>query len=481
MKILKLMNKKIFFTLLASACLTCSLDARDIKGSVKDSDGKPVEGVVVSDGVSVTLSDKKGKFTLDAAPDSKHVFISTPSGYISSATQGEGSFYQLLEEGRKKYDFTLTVNPKDDTRHRVMVIADPQISDADEFPQLRENVKTIIEEANETPEDVYTFGLCLGDIVGWNHALYPEYNEIMSAAGIDWRNVIGNHDMTNYGRSFETSTSDYEKMFGPAYYSFNVGDVHYIVLNDNFFVGKDWYYIGYLPEDQLKWMEKDLAFVPKDKKVVACLHIPTTLREWDRSGYNFNYNQIADIMCNKKAVYDILEPYQNSLILSGHIHTGNNEIISDNLMEHNITSLGGAWYCGPICIDGSPAGFKVYDFNGTDVEWRFRGSNEAKDHQIKVYANNPVYPGEVVVNVFDYDPEWKVEYFEDGVKVCDMSRFEGKDPLAMELYKDPSSLKRGWVCAILTQNLLRAPMGENASEREVRVTDRFGRVFSEKF
>lgn len=346
-------------------------------------------------------------------------------------------------------------NPRDDSRHNLVVIADPQISDADEFPLLRHNAAALKNSYDKISTQAYTFGLCLGDIVGWNHSLYPEYNSIMDSTGIEWRNVMGNHDMTNYGRYFEGSTRDYEKMYGPSYYSFNVGKVHYIVLNDNFYVGKD-------------------------KKVVVSLHIPTTLREWDRTGYNFNFSHIADVMCNRKAVYDILAPY-DALILSGHTHTGNNEIIAENLMEHNVTSLGGAWWCGPVCVDGGPAGYKIYNFDGADVKWRFTGCDTGENCQMKVYWDAESFPGEVVANVWDYDPQWKVEYFEDGVKVCDMKRFEGKDPYASEVYRDPSSLKRGWVCAVLTQNLFRAPMSGDAKSREVRVTDRFGNVFSEAF
>ena len=346
-------------------------------------------------------------------------------------------------------------NPRDDSRHNLVVIADPQISDADEFPLLRHNAAALKNSYDKISTQAYTFGLCLGDIVGWNHSLYQEYNSIMDSTGIEWRNVMGNHDMTNYGRYFEGSTRDYEKMYGPSYYSFNVGKVHYIVLNDNFYVGKD-------------------------KKVVVSLHIPTTLREWDRTGYNFNFSHIADVMCNRKAVYDILAPY-DALILSGHTHTGNNEIIAENLMEHNVTSLGGAWWCGPVCVDRGPAGYKIYNFDGADVKWRFTGCDTGENCQMKVYWDAESFPGEVVANVWDYDPQWKVEYFEDGVKVCDMKRFEGKDPYASEVYRDPSSLKRGWVCAVLTQNLFRAPMSGDAKSREVRVTDHFGNVFSEAF
>lgn len=474
---MKAFDRIISIAMAASALFaSAELDAMVVKGRVTCA-GKGVSDVVVSDGVSVSRTDAKGRYSLDVAPNSRFVFVSTPSGHISSTMGGDNCFWQMVEDGKRNYDFTILRNPVDDNRHSIVVLADPQISDADEFLGLREHVKTITSTVQGLSGS-HVFGICLGDIVGWNHALYPEYNEIMSATGLEFRNVIGNHDMTNYGRSFETSTSDFERMYGPTYYSYNVGKVHHIVLNDNFFVGKDWYYIGYLPEAQISWMEKDLACIDEDTKVVVSIHIPTTLREWDRTGYNFDYSKIADLLCNKKALYDILEPY-DALILSGHMHMGDNEIISPKLMEHNITSLGGAWWCGSVCIDGSPAGFKLYTFDGTDVSWRFVGCGVPEDCQMKVYANNPVYPGEVVVNVFDYDTMWRVEYFEDGVKVCDMERFDGTDPLAMELYKDPASLKRTWVCALPTGNLLRAKISAEAKTAEVRVTDRFGRKYSE--
>ena len=88
------------------------------------------------------------------------------------------------------------------------------------------------------------------------------------------------------------------------------------------------------------------------------------------------------------------------------------------------------------------------------------------------------YPGQVVANIWDFDPLWKVEYFEDGVKVCDMERFKAQDPLAKELYKDPSSLKRTWVYAAPTENMFKAPVSDGAKSLEVRVTDRFGRVYT---
>jgi len=465
--------KKIIICFLTIAA-AWSAEAKDIKGTVKDTEGKGIAGVVVSDGLNTVLTDSKGRFRMDADQDSRFVFISTPSGYVSSTLDGPTLFYKEISDDVRKYDFFVSKNPKDDTNHNIIVIADPQISERNELPDLQKHSDDITAFVKGMDGD-YTFGLCLGDIVGWDHTIYPEYNEIMSGAGIDYRYVIGNHDMTNYGRSFETSMRNYEDMYGPAWYSFNVGDVHYVVLNDNFYVGRDYFYIGYLDERQLSWLEKDLSYVPEGSRVVVSMHIPTTLDKSDRDA--FQYGVIGDNLCNKPALYAMLEPYQ-TLILSGHMHTADYEQISGNITEINIAGLCGAWWCGEVCIDGSPAGYKVFDMNGSDAEWIYKGSGHPLDYQMKVYVNEPDYPGQIVANVWDYDPSWKVEYFEDGVKVCDMERFKAQDPLAKELYKDPSSLKRTWVYAAPTENMFKAAISQGAKKLEVRVTDRFGRVYS---
>ena len=227
--------KRIVLMALATLFSYMQLDAMEINGTVKSLDGKALPGVVVSDGLNTAVTDSKGRFTIDADKSSRYIFISTPSGYISSTLEGEMLYYKEIKGNVESYDFIVQKNSADDTNHNLIVIADPQISDADEFPALLEHAKSMGEYIKKMDSD-YTFGLCLGDIVGWNHALYPQYNEVMSHTGIEFRNVMGNHDMTNYGRAHETSMRDYEKMYGPAWYSFNVGKVHYIVINNNFYL-----------------------------------------------------------------------------------------------------------------------------------------------------------------------------------------------------------------------------------------------------
>ena len=229
------MKKTIFISMLAMiAAAGINADARSIRGSVKDTEGKGIAGVVVSDGLNTVQTDAKGTFSMEADQDSRFVFISTPSGYVSSTLEGRNLFYKEIKPKTKEYDFVIEKNAKDDTNHNVIVIADPQISERDELPELQKHSDDITSFVKQMDGD-YTFGICLGDIVGWDHSIYPEYNKIMDDAGIDYRYVIGNHDMTNYGRSHETSMTDYQNMYGPAWYSFNVGKVHYVVLNDNFF------------------------------------------------------------------------------------------------------------------------------------------------------------------------------------------------------------------------------------------------------
>ncbi len=470
--------KFIFTILLAALCIEAS--AVEIKGTVKDSEGCAIAGVVVSDGLNTVVTDAKGRFEMSADKDSRFIFISTPTGYISSTLTGGSSigseyiFYKEIRKKVKSYDFMVMENPVDDRNHNIIAIADPQISERAELPDLEKHSDDIASFV-KTMDGDYTFGLCLGDIVGWDHSIYPQYNRIMGKAGIEYRHVMGNHDMTNYGRSHETSMKNYEDMYGPAWYSFNVGDVHYVVLNDNFFIGRDWYYIGYLDERQLSWLENDLSYIPEGSRVVVSLHIPTTLDKADRDA--FSYRNVGDNVINKPGLYKLLEPYK-TMILSGHMHTADYEQISKDMFEINVAGLCGAWWCGEVCIDGSPAGFKVFDMNGSDIEWIYKGCGHPLDYQMKVYADTPDFPGQIVANVWDYDPAWKVEYYEDGALVGAMERFTAQDPLAKELYKDPASLKRQWVYAAPSDNMFKATISCNAKTAEVRITDRFGRVYS---
>ena len=134
--------KRILITIICIAAAALSVGAKNIKGTVKDTEGKGLAGVVVSDGLNVVQTDTKGRFVMDTDSESRFVFISTPAGYKSAVLDGETLYYKKLGVA-KKYDFVVEKKAKDDTNHNLIVIADPQISDADEFPELEVHAKDI--------------------------------------------------------------------------------------------------------------------------------------------------------------------------------------------------------------------------------------------------------------------------------------------------------------------------------------------------
>lgn len=440
-------------------------------------EGRAVPGVVVSDGDRCAVTDAEGRFTLPRNDRARFVFVSTPAGYASPSDGSVVRFYLPVDEERTSYDFTLQRNTLDDTRHGFVVTADPQIFARKEFRLLEEAAEDIRRTVQAAVADRRPMhGICVGDITSGDHAFYPEYNAVMDRAGIPFRNAMGNHDMKIWGRSFETSLAPYEAAYGPSYYSYNVGRVHYVVLNDNFFIGRDWYYIGYLEERQLLWLEEDLRQVAPGTTVVVALHIPTMYK--DKQTRPFDYPSAKRSLCNYRALYDLLEPY-NAHIVSGHMHTMENSDIRPGLYEHNVAALCGAWWQGPICTDGTPAGYAVFEIDGDSVAWYYKATGEPRDFQLKIYdaKDDPSFAGRIVANVWNCDPSWQVEMHADGGQPVPMERMTAVDPQARALYADPSRLDHKWITVIPSDHYYAAPLP--AGVRRVRVTarDRFGTVY----
>ena len=60
---------------------------------------------------------------------------------------------------------------------------------------------------------------------------------------------------------------------------FNKGNAHYIVVDNNFFIGRDYFYMGYLDEKTFAWLDQDLSYVPKGSLVFFIMHIPSRQTE----------------------------------------------------------------------------------------------------------------------------------------------------------------------------------------------------------
>lgn len=444
---------------------------RTISGNVL-CDGKAMEGIIVSSGYQFTKTDKKGKFRLAINEGNKFVQISSPAGYLVKSDNSIPKFYHEIKDSINKYSFYLQKNPKDEVNHRLIVQTDIQVASPEDLLIYKDKVLPDIKSTIGLQKELYTFGLDLGDIVGDNPKLFKPYVDVMEELNLPFYRVIGNHDMNYWGRTFETSTTQFNRYFGPTVYSFEKGNVHYIVLNNNFYIGRDYFYMGYIDENTFKWLERDLSYVHKGKTVFVMMHIPTQLTT-KQEPFTYNYMTMGGTTINASPFYRLLDGY-NVHILSGHTHQSYNIEHSSSLFEHNIAAASGSWWQLDLCTDGTPRGYRVFDIVDTNVSWYYKSVGKDRDYQFSLFKDES---GMIIANVWNFDPQWKVECYEDGKYIGEMEQFEGIDPLVTSLIKDRTNIKYSWIAPTKTSHLFKIKPSKWAKYIEVKVTDRFGHVY----
>jgi hypothetical protein len=441
--------------------------------------GNGIGNVVVTDGYRCVVTDRNGSFSFEADPDAGFVYVSTPVGYLPEEKMNLPQFYQPIErEKEKRYDFQLTENPEDDENHLLLVHADPQFHKEENFQTYGKVVEDIQQLKTGYP-DRDILGIDCGDLVGDKPELYPLYIEHLNRTEIPFYRLPGNHDLQFGGRTTESSTQRYEETFGPDHYSFNRGQIHYIVLNNVFYLGRDYFYMGYIDEKTFKWLEQDLSDVPEGSTLIVSMHIPGRLDEGVKP-FQYDSRTISAQTSNISSLFEILNPYKVHL-LTGHMHYNRNIIHSENLYEHNTGAVSGAWWQGDYCLDGTPIGYGVYEINGSEVTWYYKSVGQERDHQMRVYApsSTRAYGDDVVANIWNWDKNWRVEWFEDGEYMGEMSRFEGLDPEVDSSYSDKEKLEFSWIAPVQTDHLFRATPQKKDAEIKITAKDTFGNVYTE--
>ncbi|QNF35665.1 calcineurin-like phosphoesterase C-terminal domain-containing protein [Adhaeribacter swui] len=458
--------------LLAAPPLTAT-----IQGKVHEN-GKGIAKVVVSDGFNVTQTDSKGNYRLSPHSNAEFVFISLPSGYQIPHEKGIARFYQPLPKQTQNVDFNLVQSKQDDTKHAFILWADPQIRKEEDAQKLVTQSAPDTAAVVKSLGNVPVHGIGCGDLIFDKFELFTDYMKAVEITGAPFFQVIGNHDMDYSARTDDQSQKKFKSLFGPTYYSFNKGKIHYVVLDDVFFLGAGHRYIGYLTENQLNWLEQDLKFVTPGSTVVVSLHIPTNNRSQKRN--NAKEEPIGGVVSNRDHLYKLLQPFKTH-ILSGHTHYSETWE-KDNIMEHNHGTVCGAWWSGDICQDGTPNGYGVYEVNGDELSWYYKGTGQERNYQLRIYPKGSATdrPNDVIVNVWNWDAKWQVEWYEDGVKKGPMTQFTGYDPLAVQQQLgDKLPVKQEGIEPVLTDHLFAAQPSANAKEIKVEVTDRFQNKYSE--
>ena len=484
--------------------------------------GVGVPGVVVSDGVEVTTTDADGLYYLKSEEYHKLVFMSVPSGYETVTDTCMPKFHKVLDGNSKtteRADWQLTkVDNKD---HVMYLLGDMHLAnrtnDASQFATFLADIKEQI-TSNKSKRQ---YALTLGDMT-WDLYWYEKTYDLTvyvdmikrKLSGLQIFHTIGNHDhdMMEVG-DFNTVTL-YKKTVAPTYYSFNIGDVHYVVLDDilckNTGTGGDGRkYESTLTPDQLSWLKKDLSYVDKSKTLVITMHAQM-----------YNENGAASLS-NASELASLCSGYKTH-VMTAHTHVvwNNDFSASDGIVHHNSGAICGTWwwtgYYVPelnLCKDGSPAGYYVYQMNGTDVKWRYKPTGRDFKHAFRTYDRNQIVmtaanfapkasssgvssfessasswkssskDNYVYINVFDYDKSWKIEVTENG-KSLTPELVSIKDPLHLVTYEAMrynagSSPTSDFKARTVTSHIFRVKASSASSTLEIKVTDRFGNVSTE--
>lgn len=441
--------------------------------------GRGLVGVSVTDGLNVVATGRDGRFELVTDRSRGHLSVSVPSGFeLPTNPSGTTRCYAPLRpdaQGEMSLSFGLKPIEGGDSRHAFLLLADVQTQDAPDMDRFRRETVPDLQRTLRALEGRPCFGVADGDIMWDDLALYDPYERAVATLGVPFVQVVGNHDLDLDGRSDAASTLTFERRFGPRYWSFDRGEVHYVVLDDVLYYGGG--YLGYVEDDQLRWLAADLARVERGRPVVLFAHIPFFSTLWRRRGATAP--PVANVVTNREAVYRLLEPYR-ARILSGHIHESDH-IQEGGTIERNHGTVCGAWWTGDICYDGTPNGYGVYEVNGSEIRWRYQATGRQADHQVRVYPRgaDPNAAEEIVANVWAWEPGWRVVWYEGADRRGEMARRTGLDPLAARLYAGPDlPARRSWVDPVPTPHLFYAPVPANARAVRVEATDPWGRVYS---
>lgn len=444
--------------------------------------GRGVGNVAVTDGINVCYTNAKGEYSLLSNTTADFVYISTPSGYEIPLNDNRPEFFVPITDKKtkkQKIDFILKTSSSDN-KHAFIVWADPQIYLEKELMKVQQAADDVKELVEKEYKNIPVHGFVCGDIVSDRPQYYDTMKKMIASTAVPFMYVIGNHDLTLEVRSDDLSKETFRKNFGPDYYSFNRGKVHYVVLDDVFYVARAYYYIGYLPEKQLNWLEQDLAKVPEGSTVVVTFHIPTYNRD-ARDG-NYTKETMSNSLQNRQALYSLLKPF-NAHLISGHMHRNENYIIKENLFEHVQGALCGLFWQTPMNTDGTPLGYSVYEVEGNTIKWYSKSLGKDKTYQFRGYSPGEctVKPTALVANVWNYDDAWKVYWYENGVRKGEMEKFITYDPDTYNfVVKNSGNFIHKWISASDNEHMFFAEPNNKDAKFKIEVIDRFGNIYSQE-
>ena len=488
--------------------------------------------VALSNGCDVAISNSDGRYEISVAP-TEIIFLSKPANYLVPVdeTNVPQFFYKHYPNGTPaqiagtsvewmwpvieatgplptSVDFPL-IPMESEIEFLAHGFADTQAQYETGQDMIRED---LINPLINNPFGV-EFGLTVGDVVFDNLELYDRHKAMMGLMGIPQWYLPGNHDMNFESPNAQFANETYKKHFGPPYYSFDYGNVHFVALNNVEYAGagnefSSGVYRGYISAAQLQWLRNDLAQVPMDKLIVIASHIPLIAEADDG---------VSPILTgpnteNFVELLEILEPFENIYGLAGH-DTSNSFKVQVNhqhgwngkpWIAHTLGEVrGSGWTRGPrdfrgvrdaIMEDGNPNGFYVLKFNNVDLVPEFipfpssaDGTNRMRimlDPPLALSELNGIHRGvlqagtKLVVNLFDGGIRDSVRASINGNEEILMAYRVRTDPFIETLYEEFRGTDDAYPTPDRSSHIWELAIPENLSTGlhhiVVRSTDEFG-------
>ena len=503
-----------------------------IKGMVYCANN-PISGVRVTDGINTTQTDQNGFYWLNSTKYHGYVYYTIPSGYLpyDNGSKTFPKFWAVLKSDKdvcEQHDFEL--KEVDNTNHTMLVAADLHLANrtiTNDLSQFNNGFVNDVGEFVNASGNIPVYTMILGDLT-WDHLWYAnKYNlqnykyTIESSFPTIVFNVMGNHDNDPYMAGDFNGEKAFKETLGPTYYSMNLGNVHYIILDNTVWINTNGAqgiignlnYSRHIDDMQMNWLKSDLnAITDKSTPIVIGFHCSS------HSNYSTTFTiQKSYSSESTDELLDCLSGFTNVHFLSGHTHYNSNMDITSNIMEHNTASVCETWWWSgkltdvSICKDGTPSGYGVYQINGPDINWYYKSIGKSKSKQFRTYDMNEVkkffnsvevqnelkkYPdrnGEgndfvlvanniVYINIWNYDPKWKVSVTEDGAELP-VTRIYERDPLHSICYDYPrmvfdNYLNADW-SSVKNSHMFKVEVRSSTSALQIKVTDRFGNEYEE--
>ncbi len=502
-----------------------------VYGVVESAEG-PVANVVVSDGVICTKTDANGIYQLKSEKMMGYVFISVPSGYdpeVAGAFPVNFKQVQKVNDLPQNVSFKLTKCNQDN--YKVLFMGDMHLAnrsannDLGQFNGVASDINSYVNAHKN--EKIY--GITLGDMT-WDLYWYtqkyshPEYKKTINEKIKDLPiyHTIGNHDndmrqIGNFNAKISFGTN-----IAPAWYSFNLGGVHYVMLDNidcSAYTGNEErnQTEGVIYSPQLTWLAQDLSYVSKDTPVIVCMHAPVFSTDGP--------NKFSLAMRDGNQLIAALDGYKVHFV-TGHTHRSFYIMPSDavtggkDIAESNVSALcSDWWWSGKLtpgylqATDGTPSGYSIWSVSGKNMSWQYKCCGKDENFQFRAYDLNQVkfsmadvplltnasmktkfgqiiadYTGaqknEVLINVWGWNSKWSVTVQTTDGKVLSPTVVSAYDPIqiaanAIPRMNDANCTSEPIGTPQRRHHFVKVTAPDADSDLIITFTDNFGRKYSE--